>query len=644
MPPAFYQFGPFKVDRSGYRVLRDDVLVPLTPKLLDLLLHLLDHAGELVTKEALLDAIWPDANVTDNALTQAVSELRQTLGDDPGSPLYIKTVARRGYRFVGPLVAGNSALAAGAVATRPADTALEPKPIVVLDFTNMSGDSDTAWLSAAIAETVTADLRSLGDFKVIDRRLVREAERRVGDSFEAVARDLRAACVVVGSFQRRGPHIRITARLVNVHTGEALADAKVDGPIEAIFALQDQIVAQLATETGVAVPRTAGSRIGARETESLDAFRAFTEGWLRLETLAVDELHGAVAEFERAVAVDHRYALAFTGLASAKYALYETTRSDNEPAAGLLRESMEHARHAVALDDGLAEAHATLALSLVSDWKTVEALTEARRAVALEPGNWRHHFRLGHASWGAARLRAADVTLSHYPGFAFAHFQMAMVHVARGDLDRADAILREGAAVQDRQLERRERYPALGLHWLRGLVRLAEDDVDSALAEFDRESALADPRRLYGREFAMSARFGRGMALLRAQRPEEAVRDLDAALTLYPDNPEIHLALARAHRLCSAAREKVETALARADAALMVLTRSRPIHSAIVRAARLAFANQQSEDASRLLLQMLTDAPSGFAGWSLPVAPLLRDLVDTPSFTAVRQALSDRAA
>jgi len=141
----------------------------------------------------------------------------------------------------------------------------------------------------------------------------------------------------------------------------------------------------------------------------------------------------------------------------------------------------------------------------------------------------------------------------------------------------------------------------------------------------------------------MSARFGRGMALLRAQRPEEAVRELDAALTLYPDNPEIHLALARAHRLCGAAREKVETALAGADAALMVLTRSRPIHSAIVRAARLAIANQP-EDASRLLLQMLTDAPPGFAGWSLPVAPLLRDLVETPSFTAVRQALSDRAA
>jgi DNA-binding winged helix-turn-helix (wHTH) protein/Flp pilus assembly protein TadD len=640
---AFYRFGPFTADRAGYRVLRDSTVVPLTPKVLDLLFFLLDHAGQLVTKEALLDGIWPDANVTDNALTQAVSELRQALGDDPASPLYIKTVARRGYRFVGTLVAADTAVQEGTAAQPSARAPLEPRTIVVLDFTNMSGDADTAWLSAGIAETVTADLRALGEFKVIDRRLVREAERRVGDSFEAIARELGAACVVVGSFQRRGPHIRITARLVNVDTGEALADAKVDGPVEAIFELQDQIVVQLAAEAGVAVPRAAGSRIGARETESLDAFRAVTEGWLRLETLAVDELHGAVAEFERAIGVDHRYALAFTGLASAKFALYETTRSENEPAARLLHESIEHARHAVALDDGLAEAHATLALALVSDWKTSEALAEAKRAVALEPGNWRHHFRLGHAAWGSARLRAAGETLSHYPGFGFAYFQMAMVHVARGDLEHADAVLREGTAIQDRQQERRERYPALGLHWLRALVRLAADDVDGALAAFDRELALADLRRLYGREFSMYARSGRGMALLGAGRPEEAVRELTQALDLYPDNAEAHLGLALAQQACRALRDKVDGALAKADAALTVLSRARPIHAAIVRASRLAAADRP-DDASHVLLEMLTNAPAGFAGWSIPVAPLLRDLLEKPSFTAVRKLLAARAA
>src|SRR5215470_1209479 len=100
-----YRFGPFVVDRSRYRVVRGDSTIELTPKLLDLLLHLLDHAGELVTKEQLLDALWANANVTENALAQAVSELREALGDDAGTPRFIKTVSRRGYRFIAPVEA-----------------------------------------------------------------------------------------------------------------------------------------------------------------------------------------------------------------------------------------------------------------------------------------------------------------------------------------------------------------------------------------------------------------------------------------------------------------------------------------------------------------------------------------------------------
>ena len=120
LAPASYRFGPFAVERASYRMVRGDTVVPLTPKLLDLLIHLLDHAGELVTKESLLDAIWPDANVTDNALTQAISELRQALGDDPSSPRYIKTVARRGYRFIAPVT--STAESAAALGQSPAIT------------------------------------------------------------------------------------------------------------------------------------------------------------------------------------------------------------------------------------------------------------------------------------------------------------------------------------------------------------------------------------------------------------------------------------------------------------------------------------------------------------------------------------------
>src|SRR5215831_21260627 len=103
-----YRFGPYTADRTRYRVSRDGAAIELTPKLLDLLFYFLERPATLITKEALLDALWPGANVTDNALAQAVSELREALGDDASTPRYIKTVTRRGYRFIAPVEAQNA--------------------------------------------------------------------------------------------------------------------------------------------------------------------------------------------------------------------------------------------------------------------------------------------------------------------------------------------------------------------------------------------------------------------------------------------------------------------------------------------------------------------------------------------------------
>ena len=102
-PPGAYVFGPFTLDTGAYRLLRDNVAVPVSPKIIDLLLYLVGRPSALVGKEELFRALWPDVAVTDNALTQAVSELRQALGDDPSNPTYVQTVARRGYRFIAPV-------------------------------------------------------------------------------------------------------------------------------------------------------------------------------------------------------------------------------------------------------------------------------------------------------------------------------------------------------------------------------------------------------------------------------------------------------------------------------------------------------------------------------------------------------------
>ena len=643
MPGASFRFGPFVLDRRGYRVLRGEQVVDLTPKLIDLLLHLVDHRGTLVTKEALLDALWPGANVTDNALAQAVSELRQVLGDDASAPTFIKTVARRGYRFIAPVEQLDE--------RTPEATDGAPLPatgqrdvrntIAVLDFVNVSGNSTYAWLSAGIAETVTGDLRALGAFRVVDRWRVIEAATHTDGSLKAIAAVLGATLAVVGSFQASADRIRINARVVDAASGEAVADAKVDGPPEGIFDLQDEVVTRFAKDLGITIEKRRPSAVGVRETPSLDAYRAFTEGSLRLESLDLDEMEKAIDDFERAVSLDSRYASAYTGLASAEFAQYETTRSDNVPARQLLDRAIAHARHAIELDEGLAEAHATLALALVSDWKTSEAVAAAQRAVALEPSNWRHLFRLGHASWGDARLQAADRMLALYPEFAFTHFQMAMVHVARGHLVQAESVLRRGAAVQVQQGGRPERFPALGLHWLLGLTRLAQQDVADALAEFDRELLLAEPRRLYGREFAMNAHHGRGWSFVAAGRFHEAREAFQRALELYPDHGPSHLGLAHAalhlqeERAASSARKHV-------DQTISTLSRSRPIEAAVLRA-KLLVADGSADTAVHTLDRLLADAPPGFAGWTLPIEPLLNQLVAHQGFAGTLRRLAERA-
>jgi DNA-binding winged helix-turn-helix (wHTH) protein len=146
---ASYRFGPFTVDASSYRLLRGTEVIPLSPKIIDLLLYLVARQSALVGKDELFSALWPDVAVTDNALTQAVSELRQALGDDPAKPTYIQTVARRGYRFIAsvePLVPSPTI---SADHEHPTDAA--PPAIAVLDFTNVSTDKEFAWLASGIA-------------------------------------------------------------------------------------------------------------------------------------------------------------------------------------------------------------------------------------------------------------------------------------------------------------------------------------------------------------------------------------------------------------------------------------------------------------------------------------------------------------
>lgn len=633
---GIHRFGPFTIDGGAYRLSRDETILTVTPKVIDLLLYLVHRPSQLVSKDELFAALWPDVAVTDNALTQVVSELRQALGDDPSQPHYIQTVARRGYRFIAPVEAEAPRPAPGEVAAGTADAL---PSIGVLDFANVTRDPSLDWLSSGIAETVTNDLRASLHARTIDRTRLVQASRRVGMDVEALRRELRLDLAVVGSFQRSADRLRITARALDAASGEALADSKADGLLTDVFDLQDRIVEQL---SAALADRHGGARHRPiRDTSSLEAYQAFTEGRVRLETLDAAEIPRAIGDFERALACDPRYAAAHVGLATAHFQQYEMSRARNQPEAVRLAQAIDHVRRAIELERDLAEAHATLSFLLVSAGHADEARAAARRAVALEPGYWGHHFRLAHAAWGDDRLRSLGRVMELYPEFPFAHFEAAMVFIARRSFDRAESALREGAVVQDRQAHVRQRYPARGLHWLLGLVRLALGDVDDALREFEHEIG-GGAGQVYGAEFVMNAHDGAGFARLRAGEPGRAAAHFREALALYPAHARSLAGLGTALAAAGHAAD-AEAAFAEAAVAVDALRRGGRGSEATIAEAFLLASTARPDGAIDCLRRLLERGDLPFAGWTLPIEPLLDPLRADPRFEQILATLADRA-
>jgi DNA-binding winged helix-turn-helix (wHTH) protein/tetratricopeptide (TPR) repeat protein len=629
--PHAYTFGSFRFDAAAYRLFAGDRPVQLAPKILDLLRLLASKPSQLVTKEDILRELWPDVAVTDNAITQAVSELRHALGDDPSAPQFVQTVPRRGYRFIAPV-------ASAAQAPSPAATLSTAKrTIAVADFENVTANADDGWMAVGIAETVANDLRSFWDFRVLDRRGLPEAAR--AGSLEA-ARAARLDLLVAGSYQRSGERLRITARVIDVATGEVLAHAKADGPGSDVFQLQDATVRHLLRSLPTSMPAVA-RRTGVRETSSLDAYRALTEGKLKLETLDPAYVPDAVRDFEHAIALDPRYAQAYVGLAQAHLWRFEASRARNRPDSAALRAAVAYGRRAIELDPELPEAHAALAFLLAAAGRSTEAVAAGRIAVALEPNEWRHRFRLGVAAWGSERLSCFDDVVRLFPEFGYAYFGSAMVHVARRDLAVAEEILRQGLAVRHRAATPADRFPANGLHWMLGLIHLAEGDVSGARAEFDRE-LKAPGSRMYGPEYAMDAYDGHGFVCLADRDFTGAEVMFGKALEQYPDHARSLIGMAKAYT-GQGRHDAARNALERAWRAHDELRENGRAAEAAMTAASAHAAVNRVDEAIAALLTLLTEAPPGFAGWTVPIEPLLVDLKPWPSFRAVLARLAERA-
>jgi DNA-binding winged helix-turn-helix (wHTH) protein/Flp pilus assembly protein TadD len=376
------------------------------------------------------------------------------------------------------------------------------------------------------------------------------------------------------------------------------------------------------------------TRQAARESDAgLDALlaphRAFIEGRAALETLERDAIRRARGVFEEALMSVPELASAHIGLANACVLQFEMTRADPAPDAAALALAARHAREACRLDPQSGEAWATLGFVLDRTGARLDALAASRRAVGLEPDNWRHHFRMAYVSWGEERLRAARRTLALVPGFPLAHWMAASVHVARHALPDAERELATAIASDPTHMRGDARFSAVALHWLTGLLHLAADDVDAALEDFHRELALENSGHLYARECCANTHYALGALHLRTGQPAQAAAAFREAIRLVPMHPLAHAGL----RACEGAGIEHSTGSGSPPASF---------DQAMCRAAYLAALGQHAQ-AAQLMDAALATAPPGNAGWLLPVEPLIHASARPEIWAGPLNSLRNRA-
>jgi DNA-binding winged helix-turn-helix (wHTH) protein len=232
-----YEFGPFQLTPTTRLLLREGQEVTLTPKLFETLLLLVEHSGEVLERQQLIQAVWHDACVEEGNLTTTIYTLRKLLGDQRAGASYIVTVPRRGYRFVAPVKRVAEEL--------PAAASPVINSLAVLPFKPLGEETAKSGLGLGIADALITRLSNLRALSVRPTSAVRKYDDW-GQDPVAAGRELDADAVVDGNIQWADERVRVTVQLVDVGDGAPRWAAPFDEPFTDIFSIEDAISERVA--------------------------------------------------------------------------------------------------------------------------------------------------------------------------------------------------------------------------------------------------------------------------------------------------------------------------------------------------------------------------------------------------------------
>jgi len=414
----------FELDLADRRLRRYGQPVRLERIPLEILILLVQKRGETVSREEIVARVWGAGTYldTDNAINGAIRKIRQVLKDDPEEPKYIQTVTSKGYRFFADVqirqpttppvqsqVARGSPKArlffltvtafvlliiAAVVVFRIArsNRATNSPPgkymLAVLPFENLTGDPTQEYFSDGLTEEMISHLGNLDPehLGVIARTSVMQYKNKK-DGVGRIGSELGVEYVLEGSVRRELNKVRITAQLILVKDQTHVWSREYDRDLTSLLGIENEIAAQVAREITLTLTknRSPGGEQASRmmSAQEYAAYDSYLRGRYFWNKRTVEGFQEAIKSFEEAIAKNPNYAQAFVGL-SDTYALM--SGYDVAPKNETMPKAREAATKALALDDRLAEAHASMALIAQNyDWDWSKAEAEYRIAIGLDP-------------------------------------------------------------------------------------------------------------------------------------------------------------------------------------------------------------------------------------------------------------------
>ncbi|MGD0791985.1 MAG: tetratricopeptide repeat protein [Terriglobales bacterium] len=446
-PRGVTRFGVFQLDAHSRELRKNGIRIKLQQQPLQILSLLLERPGEVVTREQLRERLWPgDVYVDfDRGLNKAIGKLRDALGDSADSPHFIETLPKIGYRFVAPVAPAISADSSGdtgaSASESPASKAENRRKwlvatvlagllgsavmvalllgfspsrvpnrlwragnhpvhaIAVLPLTNLSGDPTQEYFVDGMTDELITSLARLGDVQVISRTSVMQY-KNAKKPLPQIGRELNVDAIIEGSVSRSGPHVRITAQLVDAVTDQHIWAQTYERDLGDVLMLQDEAARDIAQEVHVRIRSNPGDHPSRVRPVNPEAYEAYLKGRYFWQKHTDEDFKRAIGYFEQAIQADPGYAAAYAGLADVyqdQVLFAEAAREVEIPKA---RAAVQKA---LELDDNLSEAHDALAGILEQDWDWKGAEREHIRALELNPNNANAH--LFYANHLAARGR-----------------------------------------------------------------------------------------------------------------------------------------------------------------------------------------------------------------------------------------------